>query len=55
MAEAALDGGEGDVGYGWLKASIAIEAREDAAWSARAVLAADAPTPAAAFEFAAAP
>ena len=31
-----VGGGEGDVGHGWFKASIGIEAREDAPWRAQA-------------------
>ena len=31
-----VGGGEGDVGHGWFKASIGIEAREEAPWRAQA-------------------
>ena len=37
--QSIVAGGEGDVGHGWHKASIAIEARENAPWRARAVIA----------------
>ena len=42
--------GEGDVGKAWCKAAIAIEAREDAPWMAKA-LPLHASEPATAFEF----